>query len=143
MVDLGRFELPTPWLQTVNRGIATDCDIVRLAAIHALAVVVLAFRQVARITTIFDRRVHQNGNQISMPQNGATPKSDGPDLWGGGSLRRCPLARSGADSAQWRGSLPARRARVCVARSAEKGTPRKVPSLWGELFCKLDTSVSL
>jgi hypothetical protein len=45
MVDLGRIELPTPWLQTVNRGIAIDYDIVRLAAIHAVAVEVLTFRQ--------------------------------------------------------------------------------------------------
>ncbi len=47
LVALGRIELPTPWLQAVNRVITTDCDRVRLAAIHALAVVVLAFRQVA------------------------------------------------------------------------------------------------
>ena len=53
-MDLGRIELPTPWLQTVNRGIAIDCDSVRLAAIHGPAITVLPLCQVLQITSIFD-----------------------------------------------------------------------------------------
>jgi hypothetical protein len=37
LVDLGRFELPTPWLQTVNRGFAIVCGGVKLSNVYAPA----------------------------------------------------------------------------------------------------------